>query len=66
MICKERQVFAMSTITMSVDCGKDETKVSILGNNGVPIHDRFKTRMEAVTALNSNTFQGDGINKVDF
>lgn len=56
----------MSTITMSVDCGKDETKVSILGNNGVPIHDRFKTRMEAVTALNSNTFQGDGINKVDF
>ncbi len=56
----------MSTVTMSVDCGKDETKVSILGSDGRIVHDRFKTRMEKVTALNSNAVQQEGVNKVSF
>ena len=56
----------MSTITMSVDCGKDETKVSILGSDGRIVHDRFKTRMEKVTALNNNAVQQEGVNKVTF
>ena len=56
----------MATITMAVDCGKDETKVSILGSDGKNIHDRFKTRMEKVTALNANSMQIEGVHKVTY
>ena len=56
----------MATITMAVDCGKDETKVSILGSDGKIIHDRFKTRMEKVTALNANSMQIEGVHKVTY
>ncbi len=56
----------MSTITMAVDCGKDETKISILGKDGEFIHERFKTRMEKVTNLNNNQFHDETIHTVTY
>ena len=56
----------MSTITMAVDCGKDETKVSIIGKDGEVLHDKFKTRMEKMTAINNNQFRDEAIHTVSF
>ena len=56
----------MGVKTIAVDCGKDETKICMAGEDGKLIHERFKTRMEKTTPFEDSSMHPDNVHTVTF